>query len=470
MKNALITGTKYRITFDILGIKNLSCIKAYMIIQEQHLYLKISNIEKNKFDLIINLLKPIIFENDDSFLIHYGLINSCHNNNLRMKLEIHNPALVSFITIIITNIETGNFLLKRNLNQSEVEKLTYYIVNKRNCYVKNLIEILIDFISMLKNEIESNVIKYLIEEKYYKSLMESKRYYDKSIIELKEQDKHKQKMKKRIISNTKNEKILLSNDYEVPAPNKSIQMINEILPEENNNNYNSFEMLFSDIKTKSSFIIDETINILLQIINFENNNLKVNKILKTKVANDLKNFEESSKSSINPEININFKSKSSYNIISYSENIVNRLNKRDEFDKNSNYSTKHSSIKEKSNKKEDLILTPKFCHNEIKEESSKKEFFKDILIKLEECKSKHAFLPTNSYFNILHNSIEVVHRKFFEISFDEYFQNVFLIEKDKNSYLKLESLFSFFLYLRNLKNYLLTDENKLYFSNIYFYD
>jgi hypothetical protein len=88
--------------------------------------------------------------------------------------------------------------------------------------------------------------------------------------------------------------------------------------------------------------------------------------------------------------------------------------------------------------------------------------------KIEKAKVNHAFLPSNDFHNIIMNTVEVVHRKFFELTFEDHFNKLFYFEKDKNNLIKLESIYNNFIYLRGLKLILFNEKNKIFFSNIFF--
>jgi hypothetical protein len=220
----------------------------------------------------------------------------------------------------------------------------------------------------------------------------------------------------------------------------------------------------------------------------------------------------------------------SINIANDGSNILNQLNRgynekaskgnnilQDEKEYKDINSTKTSSMKDKesesSNKKysstqnfKSLIIqesmtveTPKFCgknlhppvshyssssmmkqpqtpnttntvenrsENLVKENLS----YPQILKKIEDAKLEHAFMPTNDYYNVFHNTLEIAHRKFFELSFEDFFPKIFTLEKDSNNLIKLDSIYNQFIYLRGLKNLLFTEKNKIFFSNVFFDD
>jgi hypothetical protein len=94
--------------------------------------------------------------------------------------------------------------------------------------------------------------------------------------------------------------------------------------------------------------------------------------------------------------------------------------------------------------------------------------FSVIKKKIDKAKANHAFLPSNDFQNIIMNTVEVVHRKFFELIFENHFEKLFHYEKDMNNLIKLESIYNQFIYLRGLKLILFNEKNKIFFSNIFF--
>jgi hypothetical protein len=166
----------------------------------------------------------------------------------------------------------------------------------------------------------------------------------------------------------------------------------------------------------------------------------------------------------------------------HNENYIERLNDntanssstKTNSDKKEN--TNNSTIKQKNRNKG--FQTPKFgdkdkvskFNEEKKDETVEQVSFPIILKKIEEAKKLHSFAPTNDVMNIFNNTVEIVHRKFFEICFDEFLGKIFSSEKDQNNLIRLDSLYNHFIYLRGLKNLLFTDKNKIHFSNVFFYD
>ncbi len=140
-------------------------------------------------------------ETEDTFLINYGLIKACRRNKNQFKFEIFNPSYLNTMSIIITNIESYGLLMNKTLREKEIEILVQFFEYKTQNEIKLLIEHFVDFINLMRNEVESDIIKYLQEDRFYKAMFESRKYYERSMSELKEQEKVKINLKKRLLNN-----------------------------------------------------------------------------------------------------------------------------------------------------------------------------------------------------------------------------------------------------------------------------
>lgn len=175
-------------------------------------------------------------------------------------------------------------------------------------------------------------------------------------------------------------------------------------------------------------------------------------------------------------ININYNQEESENISSStktnSKKDVQLSNNIDGVD----YINNLKELKESSNS-QNPCETPKFCNKNITRKKSKtglKEIeninFDQLTTKINRIKNNHLFLVNNNWNNIFANASQLFSRKYFEFCFEEFFPKFFVIEKDFNGILKTDSFYSFLFYLRGLKNHLFTDENKIQFSNVFFFD
>ncbi len=449
MKNDNFIGIKYKISLDVHGALPIINNKGIMILQEDHISLKITDsMEK---DMVMRNLKPIHMEGEDTFLIKYALIKKILASDKKFRIELFNPSILKSLYITVNQIEGIGLLLNRSLGIKAIYNIVNYIKIKSQNSKKILIEQFIFFINMLGKEVESNVIQYVSDDKFFRGINESKKYYDKSMLDLRELDRKKLKFSKQIISRTK--RTPMKNVDEV----SDLDMFNNIISDYSFMRvYSSYENVYNEIKTRASLMIDESIFLLLNIINVEPSKLK--KIDKSKIALELKNLYSGTESKVN---------KSDICVI---KNLDNRINR--EFDRCSSFSTNTNSIKDKKLIDNKAKETPKF-RGSNEEVADNKMTHGDIMVKIDEIKNNHTFCIPDCKENILHNAIEIIYRKFFEHSLDEFFPKLFIFEKDTKlnyDFLKLDSLFSYFMYLKNLKAYLFTFENKIHFADLFFLD
>ena len=221
-----------------------------------------------------------------------------------------------------------------------------------------------------------------------------------------------------------------------------------------------------DLDINSSKCVDENNNkpILMKLVK---NCDKLNTYL-SNTANDVIVDEKKEKNKyFNSENNVNDRD---------SKEVIHAL----ENGKVNNLDSPHKSISviEKANLRSTKFDTPKFKDINLSfkmiSQNTDLEVMNLYLIELkkniEEAKKNHQFKSPNEYVNIIENTSEFCHRKFFEISFEEYFNNIFCIDRDILGVMKIESIISYFYYIKALKNYLFTNENKIYYANIFFYD
>jgi hypothetical protein len=448
MNNDINIGVKYKIVFDIVGTVTVLNNKGIFILQDDYISLKITD-SKDKEE-VMNNLKSMYFE-EECYLIKYALIKKVLIAENKFRLEIFNPSMLKCIFITVNNTESVGMLFNKTLGNKSIDKLINYIKARSQYCKKNLIEHFILFINVLSKEVQSDVIEYINHDKFLKGINESKKYYDKSMLDLRELDRKKLKFSKKLITSTKRTQKNVDEST-------NVNMFSNIISDFSTMKvYTRFENLYNEIKTRASLLIDESIFLLLNVINVEPSKLK--KVDKNKIAFELKNLYNITECKTNKSDNCILKI-----------NHENRINR--EFDIYSSFSTNTNSIKDKKLFENKIIETPKFRANMV-ENSENKLTQSDILVKINEMKSNHIFLTPDSKENIIHNSIEIIYRKFFENSFQEFFPKLFIFEKDTKldyDFLKLDCLFSYFMYLKNLKSYLFTFENKIQFADLFFQD
>ncbi len=351
-----------------------------------------------------------------------------------------------------------------------------------------------------------------------KSIQFAKTYYEASISSLKKLDKHKTSIRNKIFQY--NEDNFVGQVY-YNEERENITNITNITEHK----YSAFELISKEVKRKSTKHINETVALFFQTASVEISKVDLNKIDKVKITRQLKdvNIYERPRSvnanRIPREKNSNrYKRSNSDNKVITNNKISNtKTGKvfRDSMNTES-ASTNSNSYKEKENNFEEGLNTPKFCGDNIRsnignnicgnqcdnacKNSTNKTLsgdgrhkcpgnnynnfnfylpeensshlnnlnFGTILKKIGNAKISHAFLPANDFQNILLNTVEAVHRKFFELTLEEHFGKIFNLEKNFNSFIMLESIYNNFVYLRGLKLMLFNEKNKLFFSNIFF--
>ncbi len=297
-----------------------------------------------------------------------------------------------------------------------------------------------------------------------------------------------------ISSNTNNLKTLTHTDNNEKYT--TLSTTNQIPNHNNNNNDNESENIISKkvFRRKDSYTITDVNGLFEDIINQKNNN--------NPHINKHPNSQDESNSSVStPNLELILpKNKLEPGDDPNFENYFFETNEIENTNEYESSSTKTNSKKEETNNSktnngmklfnnlkelqetknmQNTIETPKFRaknnpNSNLKKTGSLKELenitFTQLTKKISMIKENHLFLVSNSWNNIFSNSSEFFCRKYFELCVEEYFPKFFAIEKDSNGIIKTDSFYSYFFYLRGLKNYLFTDENKIQFSNVFFLD
>ena len=87
---------------------------------------------------------------------------------------------------------------------------------------------------------------------------------------------------------------------------------------------------------------------------------------------------------------------------------------------------------------------------------------------LEYCKEIQAFVPNNSIDNIISNTSQIIHRKFFEFFFKTFFSDIINIEIEKNKTLTSDEFHEILKILRRIKKILFTNKNLELYSDFDF--
>jgi hypothetical protein len=82
---------------------------------------------------------------------------------------------------------------------------------------------------------------------------------------------------------------------------------------------------------------------------------------------------------------------------------------------------------------------------------------------IEELCQIHSLVTPNDIFNLFCNASEIIHRKFFQLTINNYLGTIFYLEEDKDGVIKIEDLYNYFLYIRALKIMLFNGDKKDFF-------
>ena len=225
-------------------------------------------------------------------------------------------------------------------------------------------------------------------------------------------------------------------------------------------------------------------------------------------------FENNKDERITPKINLNKNNKSftygdKNNIINNTEDIFNKISQKNNINLVDDVSTEGTSKKKKASKKiyinqnEPKVQTPKFkqfnykitnnqsldnfsknyynnLNNKIKISINPLENINNIAKnianekivtlnglnkEIEELCNIHALVVPDNIFNLFCNAAEIIHRKFFQMTINNYLGNIFYLEEDKEGNIKIEDLYNYFMYIRAFKLMLFNNDNKEYFMN-----
>ena len=115
-----------------------------------------------------------------------------------------------------------------------------------------------------------------------------------------------------------------------------------------------------------------------------------------------------------------------------------------------------------NNNKIQISINPLENINNIAKDITNKKLvtLNSIKKEIDELCNIHSLLTPDNIFNLFCNASEIIHRKFFQITINNYLGNIFQIEEDKEGIIKIEDLYNYFLYIRALKLMLFNNENK----------
>ena len=515
-KNDLLINEKLKGFMTISSIIIPHKIKVQLEFTEHFFILKFLDLKNKIKDIVEQIFFPLYEKYPNIYYINYTLVKLINIIDLTgLKITMINPKTSFTFHLTIKNIEIIGVLFNKKINFEGLNTLNRKLTNLINLEIKYLIGQFLYLFTLLRDCLDPKKNENTtIEEILFKSYIAGKAYYEKYINELKKNSKLRLGIKRIVLdkidkmNKLRNNNISDSEDEENEEATREKYFLNYTANNNNNindfnesninggsfDNYNinSFDSLINEFKLRTSVNIEESIILFFKIISIDSNKFNIkfkNSDTKTITLN-LKSVNEREKKKIGNKINkinkyIPSQGNISANIPRKSLNLFERKNYHIDINKmnnlnNENFSesTKNTSNKiletnkNNNNANNSLIETPKFCFkkNQIDDSQNDNLSLNEVYKLIEECSKQHSFLPPNETFNIFFNTTEIIHRKFFEIFFNELIGKIFKYEKDKDNLIKLDSLYNYFLYLRGLKNILFVEKNRIYFSNVFFMD
>ena len=366
-------------------------------------------------------------------------------NNI-LKFTLYNPLSTSIFTLIFNHfkLKKKNLFSKMNPSQNFMNYLVLEIQKKQQIQIKKNINNFINVIHIFY-EFRSTKRKYndIINELFLKAFMYGMIYYNNSVKALNKSQEKIKSMPKDISNKINTSLNDIRTQLEVTADlqneennsssfresqeNKNLEFINDanseldidsINQKDLFENYPAFAKFPSKIKSTTSYFTEVTINLIYKLFNVSQNDLnnkfnEINKTVNGMIINR-KNLANIAQSEVNNVINNNIQQ-------SYFEN---------------------GNIK-----------------NDYEEKINKW---------LEYCKEFQAFVPNNSVDNIISNTSQIIHRKFFEIFFKTFFSDIIMIETEKNKTLSSDEFHEILKILRRIKKILFTNKNLELYSDFEF--
>ena len=485
-------ATKFKSNLTLKSFRDFPKIRC--IIELTNHFLKISIIEKIsnfQIELIKGLFSPMNHLKSIEYFINYSFINSIlYSSELKnnISLEITNPVISNTFIILLSDFESISFIFKKKINVNQIINNIKKKIKEETKFLlygfNNLIFALRDF---LEKEKKYKILDNAKEQSY----KYGKKYYEDSALTFKKNTK--------IIKNI--------SDVVLVTKLKEIEMS---LPQQEkikkNICYTSFESLLGEFNVRTTYFIEETIIVFLKIMciginSFDDiyfNKFNLNEIFDNHEEYNNINYIKKKNNSFTSGTNKNMKNNDIFNKINKNNYISNENKIINKTEDSSTEGTSKKKKKQNNNyisQDDTKIQTPKFkqfTNNPNLKNFTNNYYYKglnnnsqininplenimnitQIIInkkitslnglnkEIEELCQIHSLVTPNDIFNLFCNASEIIHRKFFQITINNYLGNIFYIEEDKDGVIKIEDLYNYFLYIRALKLMLFNNENK----------
>ena len=363
-----------------------------------------------------------------------------------LKFTLYNPLSTSIFTLIFNHfkLKKKNLFSKMNPSQNFMNYLVLEIQKKQQIQIKKNINNFINVIHIFY-EFRSTKRKYndIINELFLKAFMYGMIYYNNSVKALnKSQEKIKSMPKD--ISNKINTSL---NDIRT-----QLEVTADLQNEENN----------------SSSFRESQENKNLEFINDANSELDIDSINQKDLFENYPAFAKfpskiKSTTSYFTEVTINL----IYKLFNVSQNDLN--NKFDEINKTVNgIIINRKNLANIAQSEVNNVITNNIQQSYFENGNIKNDYEEKINKWLEYCKEFQAFVPNNSVDNIISNTSQIIHRKFFEFFFKTFFSDIIMIETEKNKTLSSDEFHEILKILRRIKKILFINKNLELYSDFEF--
>ena len=457
---------KIRCCVSFQQIKIEEKIRAKIEYGEHFLILTLFPKNPNSLEMIRNIFFPIR-QYQNVFYVNFSLIKTVQvNSDTNLFFEVFNPVIHVDITFTAENIEEQGIVFRKKVKRNQFTAIIRDLrINEIKFLSNHFISLVYFFRDCLQPEQKENKV---IESVLIQAYATAKNYYDKNIALYKQNLKIKKSMKKSVIERLKQIESMLPVQEQV----------------RNNLTCSCFDSLLGEFKVRSAVYIEESLSLFFSIINIENNVFDIHKISTSKVSDNLRamNINDNIKKYY---MNLHDVNKSANLPRFPKENIFRKLNNNNSNDnmnlsndcfnnnkvckkkltmkQNEDNSTSTKTTSKKINGK-DIPETPKFFSNNknyiINKEHEQSFSMQKILKRIDLLSKNHCFVPPSNTFNIFLNTTEIIHRTFFEVAVKSMNCDLFAVDVDNSKYIKIDSMYNNFLYLRNLKNFLFNEENQ----------
>ena len=280
---------KMNCQINLSKLKNINNIKSTLEFSEHFIKITFLSLSLPIKSLISGLLNPLFHsKNNEYYYINYSLIKSFSSNidTSIINCEIINPVLNSNISFSLSKFENIGFFRKK-ISKDILKKIIVFTQKKIYVETKYLIERFLSLLDILKDCLDPQKEENpQVENILLYAYLSGKKFYEKYTLIYKQNNKLRKKIDKKLFDKLKTLDILI--------PEQELMKKNLVCA--------NFESLINEFKIRTSYFIEESIILFLQIISLENNVLNLNKIKKSVVTSNLMSIQKENKITFDLEL------------------------------------------------------------------------------------------------------------------------------------------------------------------------